>query len=592
MSAFQEFGHLSERRKAERHQKMRKRVALISVSTLVLIILIAAGVFALVYQSKHDAKTNVIDDPTSSTKQISSSMKAIKMMCAPTDYKKVCESTLSNAVGSNSTAQPKDLMKTAVLVIIDEVHKAFNRSSAFETKDPKIKGALDDCKELFGYAIDDLRATVKNLDIHEIGDLPEKAHDLKTWLSAAISYQQTCVDGFPEGKLKAKMEDTIVAAKQLTSNALAIVNEAASLLSMLKIPGFNQRRLLESNSPTVGKDGLPDWMSAEERRVLAEHSKKGALKPNVVVAKDGSGDYTSISDALGMMPENYKGRYVIYVKAGIYNEAVIVEKKMTNVTMYGDGARKTIVTNNNNFVDGTSTFQTATFAAIGDGFIAKDMAFRNTAGTIKHQAVALRVQSDRSIFLNCRIEGYQDTLYVQTHRQFYRSCVIAGTIDFIFGDAAAVFQSCTMVVRKPLDNQQNIVTAQGRIDRHETTGIVLHNCIIRADKKLVPLKNKIKSYLGRPWKEYSRTIIMESTIEDLIHPDGWFPWDGNFALKTLVYAEYNNKGPGATLKRRVKWPGYKVINKKEAMKYTVANFIQGAEWLKGTGTPVDFGLLK
>lgn len=227
--------------------------------------------------------------------------------------------------------------------------------------------------------------------------------------------------------------------------------------------------------------------------------------------------------------------------------------------------------------------------ALGEGFIAKGMGFRNTAGPERHQAVAIRVQADRSIFMNCRMEGYQDTLYAQTHRQFYRSCVIAGTVDFIFGDAAAIFQNCMIVVRKPLDNQQNIVTAQGRIDKHETTGIVLHNCRILADKKLVPYRFKVKSYLGRPWKEYSRTIVIESTIGDLIHPDGWLPWEGDFALRTLYYVEYGNKGPGAVVKARVKWPGYKVIDRRQALKYTIGPFLQG-DWVKKAGIPVHFGL--
>ncbi|CAL9027561.1 unnamed protein product, partial [Prunus brigantina] len=159
-------------------------------------------------------------------------------------------------------------------------------------------------------------------------------------------------------------------------------------------------------------------------------------------------------------------------------------------------------------------------AALGEGFVAKSMGFRNTAGPEKHQAVAARVQADRAIFLNCRFEGYQDTLYAQTHRQFYKSCVISGTVDFIFGDAAAIFQNCLIYVRKPMENQQNIVTAQGRADKQETTGIVLQDCKIMPDKDLEPVKSQFKTYLGRPWKEFSRTIVMDSTIEDLIHPDG------------------------------------------------------------------------
>lgn len=218
------------------------------------------------------------------------------------------------------------------------------------------------------------------------------------------------------------------------------------------------------------------------------------------------------------------------------------------------------------------------------------MGFRNTAGPEKHQAVAARVKGDRAIFLNCRFEGYQDTLYVQTHRQFYRSCVIAGTVDFIFGDAAALFQNCLIVVRKPLDNQQNIVTAQGRYERHEETGIVLQSCRIQADDKLMPVKSTIRSYLGRPWKEFSRTVIMESEIDDLIHPDGWLPWDKDFALKTLYYAEYNNTGPGAKINARVSWLGYKKnFNKADAEKFTVGTFLE-SDWIRAANVPVHVGL--
>ncbi|ONK78706.1 uncharacterized protein A4U43_C02F21590 [Asparagus officinalis] len=120
-------------------------------------------------------------------------------------------------------------------------------------------------------------------------------------------------------------------------------------------------------------------------------------------------------------------------------------------------------------------------AIVADGFIAKDMGFENTAGPEKHQAVGLRAQSVRSVFYNCHMDGYQDALHAHTKRQFYRNCTISGTIDFIFGDAAFLFQNCTFVIRKPMDNQQTIVTAQGRKERREASGIVLHNCMIRAD---------------------------------------------------------------------------------------------------------------
>ncbi|CAA7401164.1 unnamed protein product [Spirodela intermedia] len=581
---FQDFGHLTERRRAEREQR-KKKIIIVSCSVALLLVVVLGVVASLHIFTKDPSNVSATSGGLRTTSR------TIELICSSTDFKHACESSLSRVLNSsagNSTStdlQPRDLIKAAIAAVADEVSEAFSQAKLIKTDDPMVEGAVEDCKGLYHYAKDELLQTLRDVGKSPAEQLPKKEHDLKNWLSAVMSYQQTCIDGFPEGEFKTKMENAMKTAKQLTSNALAIVAQAASLFSMLDVRGLRVRRRLMSDA-----DGLPAWVPEGDRRLLKEKVTKN-LKPNVVVAKDGSGDFRTISAALAAISEKYHGRYVIYVKAGIYDESPTVTKEMVNVTMYGDGSRRTVVTGSKNFVDGTRTFQTATFIAIGEGFMAIAMGFRNTAGAIKHQAVAIRVQSDRAIFLNCRMEGYQDTLYAQTHRQFYRGCVVAGTVDFIFGDAAAVFQNCVLVVRRPLDNQQNIVTAQGRIDRRESTGFVIQNCRFVADKKLALAgAAPIRSYLGRPWKEYSRTIIMESTIGDFIQPDGYMPWDGDFALKTLYYGEYGNKGPGAGLSKRVAWPGFKVIGKAEAQAYTVALFIQGGDWIRAAGVPVHLGM--
>ncbi|URE35715.1 pectinesterase [Musa troglodytarum] len=172
-------------------------------------------------------------------------------------------------------------------------------------------------------------------------------------------------------------------------------------------------------------------------------------------------------------------KYVMYVKEGVYNEYMEVDVHAWNLTMYGDGPDKTIVTGSKNYVDGVRTFKSATFDAVGDGFMAVSMAFENTAGPAKGQAVALRVQAARSIFLHCRMQAYQDTLYAHSHRQFYRNCLISGTIDFIFGDAAAaaaVFQKCFLTMRRPQAHHGTVVFAQSRVRVEESTGFVSQNC--------------------------------------------------------------------------------------------------------------------
>jgi len=228
---------------------------------------------------------------------------------------------------------------------------------------------------------------------------------------------------------------------------------------------------------------------------------------------------------------------------------------------------------------------------VGQGFLARGVTFQNTAGPSKHQAVALRVGSDLSAFYECDMLAYQDTLYAHSNRQFFINCLIAGTVDFIFGNAAAVFQDCDIHARRPDSGQKNMVTAQGRTDPNQNTGIVIQKSRIGATSDLLPVQSSFPTYLGRPWKEYSRTVIMQSSITDVIQPAGWHEWSGSFALSTLFYAEYQNSGAGAGTSSRVTWEGYKVItNATEAQAFAPGNFIAGSSWLGSTSFPFSLGL--
>lgn len=227
----------------------------------------------------------------------------------------------------------------------------------------------------------------------------------------------------------------------------------------------------------------------------------------------------------------------------------------------------------------------------GDGFWARDMTFENTAGPEKNQAVALKVSSDLSVFYKCSFKGYQDTLYVHSNRQFYRDCHIYGTIDFIFGDASVVFQNCNIFVRKPMDYQANFITAQGRDDPNKPTGISIQSCFVSPASDFVSSKDSIKSYLGRPWREYSRTVFIKTDLDGFIDPKGWGEWIGDFALSTLYYGEYMNTGSGASTQDRVNWPGFHVLgDANEATPFTVSQFLQGDMWIPTTGVPFWSGI--
>ncbi|CAA0834596.1 Probable pectinesterase/pectinesterase inhibitor 17 [Striga hermonthica] len=333
--------------------------------------------------------------------------------------------------------------------------------------------------------------------------------------------------------------------------------------------------------------GFPAWVPPRDRRRLLQ----AGVRPNVVVAQDGSGNYRTIRDALDAARRSGSGRFVIHVRRGVYRENLEIGNSLRNIMLVGDGMRDTVITGSRSVGGGYTTFRSATVAVTGSGFIARGITFRNTAGPQNHQAVALRSGSDLSVFYRCAFEGYQDTLYVHSQRQFYKECYIYGTVDFIFGNAAAVLQNCMILPRRPMNGQQIAITAQGRTDPNQNTGISIHNSRVVPAADLAPVVGSVRVYLGRPWKEYSRTVFMQTYLGSFINPAGWLEWNGNFALNTLYYGEYRNTGPGSGTARRVRWRGYRVITSSaEAVRFTVGSFIVGRSWLPATDVPFTAGL--
>ncbi|CAN6468257.1 unnamed protein product [Victoria cruziana] len=560
-----------------------QRIAIVSVASVVLLAMVVAVSVGV-------SKGQWFDHNSGALEELNPSYKAITTICQPTDYKDACVSQMS-AASTTGTTDPKDLVKLAFTVTMNEIHKVLNHSALLQegAKDPRTKEALDNCGELMDYAISDLQKSIEQMGTIDLSNIDDLVDNIKTWLSASVTYQETCLDGFENttGDVGVKMQGIMKNASQLTSNALAIIDQVSSIFSSLDIHFLKNRRLM--STPDEGEDEFPSWVSGGKRRLLDVPTTK--IAPDIVVAKDGSGQFTTVNDALAAVPKERNGTFVVYVKAGVYEEYVQINRSMTHLMLMGDGPTKTKITGNKNFIDGTPTFKTATVAVIGEGFIARDIGFENSAGAAKHQAVALRVGADMSIFYNCQMDGYQDTLYAHTYRQFYRDCTISGTIDFIFGDSIAVFQNCKIVARKPLENQQNICTAQGRKDRREPTILVLQNCTITADPEYYPVRNQLPTFLGRPWKEYSRTIIMQSYLDDLVQPTGWMEWMGDFGLNTLFYSEFDNRGPGASLANRVKWRGVKTLTADHVSKFTADVLFTRGRWIKESGVPYTGGLL-
>ncbi|XP_004290811.1 PREDICTED: pectinesterase-like [Fragaria vesca subsp. vesca] len=508
--------------------------------------------------------------------------------CQNTLYKDLCVSTLTSFPNLSSKTVPQIISSTVNKTMYEVIASNSNCTGIKKHNKNKLAAvqqqALDDCLELFDDTVAQLKVTMSELSSKKSPAAKHYNH-LRTLLSAAMTNQYTCLEGFDSSTsstvkaVKAELESRLNTTCKHFSNALVMLK---------KIRGVVERESTDEFGAM--KNGFPTWVGSKARKLL-QTSSANQTKYDLLVAKDGSGNFTTITDAVAAAPNSSATRFVIYIKAGAYFENVEVVSKKTNLMFLGDGIGKTVVKASRNVVDGWTTFRSATVAVVGGGFIAKGITFENSAGPSKHQAVALRSGSDLSAFYQCSFVGYQDTLYVHSLRQFYRECDIYGTVDFIFGNAAVVFQNCNLYARKPNDGQKNIFTAQGREDPNQNTGISILNCKVTAASDLIPVKSTFKTYLGRPWKEYSRTVYLRSNIDDTVDPAGWLEWNGTFALSTLYYGEYLNRGNGSGTTARVTWPGYRVINNStEASQFTVGAFIQGNEWLNSTGIPYFAGL--
>ncbi|XP_030532244.2 probable pectinesterase/pectinesterase inhibitor 34 [Rhodamnia argentea] len=556
------------------------RLVLLAILSLALLLSAAASATVLLLKLRPGGRSGPNLTPTS----------AISRTCGLTRYPALCLDALA-AFPAAKAASDQDLVHISFNVTLQRFSRALYVSSTIGhlPMEPRVRSAFDDCLELLDDSVDALRRSLYYVNPRGAKSSSGSAQDVVTWLSAAMTNQDTCTEGLADvsGGVKELMSARLRDLSELVSNCLAIFS-ATSGEDFDGVPIQNRRRRrLMGNSDG---DEMPWWLGKKERRLL--QMPVTAIQADVTVSKDGNGTCTTISEAIKKAPEYGTRRFIIYVRAGRYEEDNLkVGRKKTNLMFVGDGKGKTVISGSKSVFDNMTTFHTASFAASGAGFIARDITFENSAGPAKHQAVALRVGADHAVVYRCNIIGYQDTLYVHSNRQFFRECDVYGTVDFIFGNAAVVFQNCSLYARRPMPMQKNTITAQNRKDPNQNTGISIHACRILAAPDLVASNGSFLSYLGRPWKLYSRTVYMMSYIGSHVHPRGWLEWNATFALDTLYYGEYMNYGPGGSVGQRVNWTGYRVITSPvEAGKFTVGQFIFGSSWLPSTGVAFLAGL--
>ncbi|RAI92240.1 pectinesterase family protein [Algoriphagus yeomjeoni] len=290
-----------------------------------------------------------------------------------------------------------------------------------------------------------------------------------------------------------------------------------------------------------------------------------------VVAKDGSGDFSIIQEAFDAVPDFRKNETRILLKPGVYKEKLVLAASKTNISLIGEDAATTLVTNDdfaqkkNKFGEEMGTTGSTSFFVFGDGFYAKNITFENSAGPVG-QAVAVRVDGDKVVFEKCRFLGFQDTLYPHgdRSRQYYKDCYIEGTTDFIFGWSTAVFENCEIFSKKG----GSYVTAASTEEATEF-GFVFIDCKLTSDAE------DSSVYLGRPWRDYAQTVFINTEMGAHIKSEGWHNWSKPNAEKTAFYAEYGSKGPGADVSGRVSWSHQ--LSEQEAAKYTVESVLAGED---------------
>ncbi|CAH9107114.1 unnamed protein product [Cuscuta europaea] len=515
------------------------------------------------------------------------SMDHLQAICSSTPYPDLCYNRLAPAIlvpppirdSNDFYGQLQEVYKLSIEVAVNELLTASNELLKLELRLEKVSSqrksitALKLCRELLSVnALTNLRHSlavpVPSPSKDNQSTTPETFEDLKTFLTAAGTYHRTCIDAVDDVSngdtaLRNVVLRVITNSSELTSNSLAILHDFEVYAELT-----NGMMMSRSN------DEAP----------LVYQSSYDQLTYDAVVAKDGSGNFTTIGDALNAAPSNSEKRFVIYVKEGVYNEIVKVDIDKVNVMMVGDGMGATIVTGNLNAGNGTPTYYSATFTVSGAGFVARDMGFENTAGAAMEQAVALMANADKGIFLRCRIAGYQDTLLAQAYRQLFYDCHVYGTVDFIFGYSAAVFHNCRILARKPLTGQQNVITAQGKYEPMAKSGFSFINCSVApADGEDL---TGVSTFLGRPWKDYSTAVFSYTLMESLIDPKGWVAYSGDTAPDTIFYGEHVNTGAGAKITQRVPWKGLHArLGTSHANKFSVNTFIQGCDWVVGLGIP-------
>ncbi|WP_405557236.1 pectinesterase family protein [Streptomyces canus] len=295
----------------------------------------------------------------------------------------------------------------------------------------------------------------------------------------------------------------------------------------------------------------------------ATASTKAAAATTLTVAKDGSGQYSTVQAAVNAVPANNPSRVVISVKPGTYRELVKVPSNKPHVTIQGSGGSRndTVIVYNNASgtpkPDGSGTYGTggsATVAVEADDFQARNLTISNDFDEASHQdianqAVALRTAADKVFLDGVIVSGDQDTLLVDTAakeklgRVYMTNSYVIGNVDFIFGRATAVIDKSVITLKKRWNG-----TSAGYVTAPSTAagrkGILIANSTVNGDV------SSASFYLGRPWHAGGdasldpQTTVRNTSLSAAIKSTPWTDMSG-FSWKDDRFAEYKNTGAGS-----------------------------------------------
>ena len=304
---------------------------------------------------------------------------------------------------------------------------------------------------------------------------------------------------------------------------------------------------------------------------IAAHAAKSYDSPDtIVVARDGTGEFRTVDEAIEVCRAFMDYHKVIYVKKGVYKEKLIIPSWLQNIEICGEDRDQTVITYDDHAniktidrPNGMGTFRTYTLKIDGNDITLKNITIENNAAKLG-QAVALHTEGDRLTFINCRFLGNQDTVYtgVAGTRLFFKDCYIEGTTDFIFGPSTAWFEHCDIFCKI-----NSYITAAST-PKEIMYGYIFNNCTISCAPEVT------KVYLGRPWRDYGYTLFMHCTLPAQIRPEGWHHWQKE-REQTARYLEFENTGEGAATDKRVGWS--RQLTKKDAKEITLENVFRRAD---------------